>query len=49
MPRATITGLGGAALALAAEAAAVLFVEDANGGNSGVTIVGRASLGGVAG
>jgi hypothetical protein len=32
------------ALALAAEAAAVLFADDADGGNSGVAIVGRASL-----
>ena len=32
------------ALALAAEAAAVLFTDDVDGGNSGVAIVGRASL-----
>ncbi len=31
-------------LALAAEASAVLFADDADGGNSGVAIVGRASL-----
>jgi hypothetical protein len=32
------------ALALAAEAVAVLIADDADGGNSGVAIVGRASL-----
>jgi hypothetical protein len=32
------------ALVLAAEAAAALIADDADGGNSGVTIVGRASL-----
>ncbi len=32
------------ALALAADAAAVLFADDADGSNSGVAIVGRASL-----
>ncbi len=32
------------ALALAAEAAAALIADDANGGNSGVAIVGSASL-----
>ncbi len=32
------------ALALAAEAAATLNVDDADGGNSGVAIVGSASL-----
>jgi hypothetical protein len=31
-------------LALAAEASAVLFVDDVDGSNSGVAIVGRASL-----
>jgi hypothetical protein len=32
------------ALALAAEAAAALIADDTEGGNSGVAIVGRASL-----
>ena len=32
------------ALVLAAEAAAALIVDDANGGNSGVIIIGSASL-----
>ena len=32
------------ALVLAAQAAAALIADDANGGNSGVAIVGRASL-----
>jgi hypothetical protein len=32
------------ALALTAEAVAVLFADNADGGNSGVAIVGRASL-----
>ena len=32
------------ALVLAAEALAALIADDADGGNSGVTIVGRASL-----
>ncbi len=41
--------LAATALALTAEAAAMLFADDANGGNSGVTIIGRASLGRVAG
>ena len=36
--------LAATALVLAAEAAAVLIVDDANGGNSRVAIVGRASL-----
>ena len=36
--------LAATALALAAEAAAALIAEDANGGNSGVTIVGSESL-----
>jgi hypothetical protein len=36
--------LAATALALTAEAAAVLFMDDADGGNSGVTIVGRATL-----
>ncbi len=36
--------LAATALALAAEAAAVLFADDADGGNSGVAIVGIASL-----
>jgi hypothetical protein len=36
--------LAATALALADEAAAVLFADDADGGNSGVVIVGRASL-----
>jgi hypothetical protein len=36
--------LAATALALTAEAAAALIVDDANGGNSGVAIVGSASL-----
>ncbi len=36
--------LAATALALAAEAAAALIVDDADGGNSGVAIVGSASL-----
>ncbi len=36
--------LAASALALAAEAAAVLIADDADGGNSGVAIVGSASL-----
>ena len=36
--------LAATALVLAAEAAAALIADDADGGNSGVTIVGRASL-----
>jgi hypothetical protein len=36
--------LAATALALAAEAAAVLFANDADGGNNGVAILGRASL-----
>jgi hypothetical protein len=36
--------LAATALALAAEAAAALIADDANGGNSGVAIVGRVSL-----
>ena len=36
--------LAATALVLAAEAAAVLIADDANGGNSGVAIVGSASL-----
>jgi hypothetical protein len=36
--------LAATALALTAEAAAMLFADDADGGNSGVAIVGRASL-----
>jgi hypothetical protein len=36
--------LAATTLALAAEALAMLFVDDADGGNSGVAIVGRASL-----
>jgi hypothetical protein len=36
--------LAATALALAAEAVAVLFADDADGGNSGVAIVGSASL-----
>ena len=36
--------LAATALALAAEAAATLIADDADGGNSGVAIVGRASL-----
>ncbi len=46
MPRAAITELGGdcPGLVLAAQAATALIADDANGGNSGVAIVGRASL-----
>ncbi len=36
--------LAATALALAAEAAAVLIADDADGGNSGVAIIGSASL-----
>ena len=36
--------LAATALALAAEAAAALIADDADGGNSGVAIVGSASL-----
>jgi hypothetical protein len=36
--------LAATALALAAEAAATLIADDADGGNSGVAIVGSASL-----
>ena len=36
--------LAATALVLAAEAAAALIADDADGGNSGVAIVGRASL-----
>ncbi len=36
--------LAATALALAAEAAAALIADDANGGNSGVAIVGSTSL-----
>jgi hypothetical protein len=36
--------LAATALVLTAEAVATLIVDDADGGNSGVTIVGRASL-----
>jgi len=36
--------LAATALVLAAEAAAALIADDANDGNGGVTIVGRASL-----
>jgi hypothetical protein len=36
--------LAATTLALAAEALAVLFADDADGGNSGVAIVGKASL-----
>ncbi len=36
--------LAATALALTAEAAAALIADDANGGNSNVTIVGSASL-----
>jgi hypothetical protein len=36
--------LAATALALAAEASAALIADDANGGNSGVAIVGSASL-----
>jgi hypothetical protein len=36
--------LAATALVLAAEAAATLITDDADGGNSGVDIVGRASL-----
>ncbi len=36
--------LAATALAFTAEAAAVLFANNADGGNSGVAIIGRASL-----
>jgi hypothetical protein len=36
--------LAATALALAAEAAAALIADNANGGNSGVAIIGSASL-----
>jgi hypothetical protein len=36
--------LAATALVLAAEAAATLIADDADGGNSGIPIVGRASL-----
>ncbi len=36
--------LAATTLALTAEASAVLFADNADGGNSGVAIVGRASL-----
>jgi hypothetical protein len=36
--------LAATALALAAEAAAALIADDADGGNSGVAIIGSASL-----
>jgi hypothetical protein len=44
MPHAAIRDLAATALVLAAEASAALIADDADGCNSGVAIVGSASL-----